>query len=305
MKWDGHILNELKKILMDDQITVNEPMKFHTTFKTGGMADYFVTPKNAEEMADVVKLCHWKQIDYFVLGNGSNVLFKDGGYRGVIISTKNLNEIELVSEKEIKVGAGVMLRDLSGFAMRNGLSGVEFVCGIPGMVGGAVCMNAGAYGSEISHVFVEGSFLSEDGNFCVKTSDEMSFGYRKSAVQNDGLIVLTATFRLSKSAQDEIKVKIDDLTEQRESKQPLADACAGSTFKRPLGHYAGKLIMDSGLAGFSIGGASVSKKHCGFVVNKGGATSSDVLAVITHVQNAVFEKFGVMLETEVKIVGCD
>ena len=262
-------------------------------------------PSTADELAQIVKVCRNASISYFVLGNGSNVLFRDGGFRGVVISTKGLNSLELASETEITAGSGVMLKDLSNFAMQNGLTGLEFSCGIPGTVGGAVCMNAGAYDSEIKNVFTSGQFLNANGELCVKTSTQMNFGYRTSAVQKEGLITLSATFKLEHGVQSAVQAKIDDLTQRRENKQPLADPSAGSTFKRPSGHFAGKLIMDSGLAGFSIGGAAVSKKHCGFVVNTGGATSSDILAVIEHVQKTVFAKFGVMLETEVKIIGCD
>jgi len=260
-------------------------------------------PSTANHVEKIVAACRSKNTDFFILGNGSNVLFKDNGYKGVVISMKDLNSLELVGKNQIKAGAGVMLKDLSAFAMQNNLTGLEFACGIPGTVGGAVCMNAGAYDSEMKNVFISGEFLNNNNQYIIKNAEQMNFGYRASAVQYESLVVLSATFELNNGNQTNIKQKIDDLMQKREDKQPLSDPSAGSTFKRPQRHFAGKLIMDSGLAGFSIGGAAVSKKHCGFVVNTGGATAADILAVIAHVQRTVLSNFGVVLETEVKIIG--
>jgi UDP-N-acetylmuramate dehydrogenase len=296
----------LNHILTPDKIKLNEPMKNHTTFRTGGPADYFVTPSAVSELVAVSEFCRERGITSFILGNGSNVLFSDGGYRGVVISMKGFSSLQ-VNGDIITAGAGVMLKDLSDFAMRSSLSGLEFSCGIPGTAGGAVCMNAGAYDSSVSAVFHEGEFIDGRGEQITLPSSEMRFGYRTSLVQPGKLIAISASFKLFGADESVIAEKIRDLTLKRESKQPLADPSAGSTFKRPQSGaseqlYAGKLIEDSGLRGFSVGGAAVSQKHCGFVVNLGHASSADILAVIQHVQDTVYRKFNVMLETEVKII---
>jgi UDP-N-acetylmuramate dehydrogenase len=280
----------------------NEPLSKHTTFKTGGAADIFAVPSDAVELVAAVEGFRRDGTRFFILGNGSNVLFNDAGYRGAVISTTGLNGISLCGDGLIRAGAGVLLKDLSAFAAERSLSGAEFAGGIPGSVGGAVFMNAGAYDSEIGNIFVEGEFLDGSGKAVTIKTDGMEFGYRTSAAQTGGLVVLSAVFKLTEGNRGEIDAKIKDLTRQREDKQPLEFGSAGSTFKRPAGHFAGKLIRDSGLAGFTIGGAQVSQKHCGFVINKGGATSADILNLIEHIKKTVHERFGVTLETEVKII---
>jgi UDP-N-acetylmuramate dehydrogenase len=262
-------------------------------------------PSTSEEVSWVLDLCRKQNTPYFILGNGSNVLFKDDGYRGVIISMKQPTKLNLINQTQITAAAGVMLKDLSAFAAQNSLTDLEFSCGIPGTVGGAVCMNAGAYDSEIKNVFLKGEFLNQNGEYCIKHADEMNFGYRTSAVQTENLVVLSATYQLTPASQSAVNGKITELTQKREAKQPLSDASAGSTFKRPEGHFAAKLIEDSGLKGFTIGGAAVSKTHSGFIINTGNATSADILNLIRHVKQTVHNKFGVMLETEVKIIGGD
>ncbi|ADL50154.1 UDP-N-acetylmuramate dehydrogenase [Clostridium cellulovorans] len=295
---------KLGSVLDKENIKVNEYMKNHTSFKVGGSVDILVTPTNIEEIIEVIKLCKADRIPFFVMGNGSNLLIKDGGIRGVVIKLEKLNHVE-VNGNEIKVESGVLMKDLSKAALEARLTGLEFICGIPGTVGGAIAMNAGAYNGEIKDVIDSAVVLDEDGKILTLTNRELELGYRTSSVLKRHYIALSATFILKNGNYDEIKAIIDDLTRRREEKQPLEYASAGSTFKRPTGYFAGKLIQDSGLKGYSVGDAQVSEKHSGFVINKGTATAKDVLAVIAHVQKVVKEKFSVELETEVRIMGED
>lgn len=294
----------LGKFYNEEDITVNSPMSEHIYFRVGGPADILVTPVNEEQVVNTLKLCREYNVPYFILGNGSNILVKDGGISGVVIKFNKLNKI--TSEGNcVTAQSGALLKDVSKAALENNLKGFEFACGIPGSIGGAVFMNAGAYDGEMAHVIKSARVIDENCNIKNLTKEELELGYRSSAVMKKGYVVLEATVELESGEYTSIKDKIDDLTNKRESKQPLEYPSAGSTFKRPEGYFAGKLIQDSGLKGFSIGGAAVSEKHSGFVINKGGATAKDVLDVIAHVQKTVKENFGVDLHTEVRIIGRD
>lgn len=288
----------------EEDITVDSPMSEHIYFRVGGPADILVTPVNEEQVVNTLKLCREYNVPYFILGNGSNILVKDGGISGVVIKFNKLNKV--TSEGNcVTAQSGALLKDVSKAALENNLRGFEFACGIPGSIGGAVFMNAGAYDGEMAHVIKSARVIDENYNIKDLTKEELELGYRSSIVMKKGYVVLEATVELESGEYTSIKDKIDDLTNRRESKQPLEYPSAGSTFKRPEGYFAGKLIQDSGLKGFSIGGAAVSEKHSGFVINKGGATAKDVLDVIAHVQKTVKENFGVDLHTEVRIIGRD
>lgn len=297
------ILLRFNEILSQDQIKINEPMKLHTTFKVGGPADFFVIPNSGEQLSLVVKVCFEFHMPYFILGNGSNILVLDKGFRGVVISTKKLDTCEAIGDYKIRAGAGVMLCDAASFCLEQGLTGMEFACGIPGSIGGAVFMNAGAYEREMKDIFFSADIVKHNGDFSTLYLEDMDFGYRKSNVQKEGLIVVSAVLQLKEGEYSEIKSSIDSLTQQRNEKQPMEMASAGSTFKRPPGRFAGKLIMDCGLRGYVLGGAQVSDKHCGFVINRGNATAKDILDLIEHIKNTVKEKSGVNLESEVRIIG--
>ncbi|EOU2055627.1 UDP-N-acetylmuramate dehydrogenase [Clostridium perfringens] len=288
----------------EEDITVDSPMSEHIYFRVGGPADILVTPVNEEQVVNTLKLCREYNVPYFILGNGSNILVKDGGISGVVIKFNKLNKI-ITEGNCVTAQSGALLKDVSKAALENNLRGFEFACGIPGSIGGAVFMNAGAYDGEMAHVIKSARVIDENCNIKNLTKEELELGYRSSIVMKKGYVVIEATVELESGEYASIKDKIDDLTNRRESKQPLEYPSAGSTFKRPEGYFAGKLIQDSGLKGFSIGGAAVSEKHSGFVINKGGATAKDVLDVIAHVQKTVKENFDVELHTEVRIIGRD
>lgn len=290
------------KIYKDDEIEFNADMKQNTSFKVGGTADVLLCPKEYSQLQETVRICNENNIPFIVLGNGSNILVRDGGIREVVIKLTSINFLE-ISQNKIKAGSGVSLKEVSDFALENSLTGFEFACGIPGSVGGAVFMNAGAYNGEIKNVITQAEVLDREGNIKTLDKEQLSFDYRKSNIMEQGYIVLSAVFTLEYGDKETIKSTIDDLTARREEKQPLEYPSAGSTFKRPKGYFAGKLIQDCELKGFTIGGAAVSEKHSGFVINKGNATAKDVLDVISHVQETVMQKFGVKLETEVRIIG--
>lgn len=292
-----------KCILGEANIRKNVPLSTMTTFRVGGMADYVACPENAGQISALIKLCHDNEMPFFVLGNGSNILASDDGYRGVIIYVlSGMNQIT-IDGTTVKAQAGAQLIKVAHETAKKGLTGLEFASGIPGTIGGAIYMNAGAYGGEMKDVVRSVTAMDYDGNIYQLSCDEMDFSYRHSAVQDRKLIVLSAEFELQTGRQDEIDLKISELAKARSSKQPLEYPSAGSTFKRPEGYFAGKLISDAGLKGFSIGGAQVSEKHSGFVINKGGATADDIMKLICHVQDEVDRQFGVMLETEVKTLG--
>ncbi len=299
---------DLKNLFSDiyskDEVKINALMKEHINFEVGGPADILLIPSKVEQIIESIKICKENNIPYFVIGNGSNLLVKDGGIRGVVIKLTGLTNLE-VNETEIKADCGVMLKELSDKALENSLTGLEFACGIPGSVGGAVFMNAGAYNGEIKNVIKEAQVITSYGEIVTLSKDELELGYRTSKVMRDNSIVINATFKLEKGNKEEIKETIDDLTQKREEKQPLEYPSAGSTFKRPEGYFAGKLIQDSGLKGYSIGGAAVSSKHSGFVINKDNATAKDILDLIAYIQAEVKKQFGVELHTEVRIIGED
>ena len=281
----------------------NEPMKNHTSFRVGGNARYLVQPSCESEAIGLIELLRKRGEKFFVMGNGSNLLVSDKGYDGVIVKiAKNLSEIQVEGET-IKAQGGALLSAVAAAALENELEGFEFASGIPGTIGGALAMNAGAYGGEIRDVIVEADVLSADGRHLTLSRDEMELGYRTSAISRDGYIVLGALLRLKKGCREDIKNRMAELTKMRKDKQPLNFPSAGSTFKRPEGHFAGKLISDAGLKGYSIGGACVSEKHAGFIVNNNDATDGDVFKLIEYVREKVFEEFGVSLENEVKLLG--
>lgn len=297
-------IDSFKKIYDDSEIKIDENMSNHIHFKVGGPVDILLIPSKVSQVVETLKICKNENIPYFIIGNGSNLLVKDGGIRGVVIKLSNLLSIE-VNGNIIKASSGTLLEDVSKKAVENSLTGFEFACGIPGSVGGAVFMNAGAYDGEIKNVIKEAEVLDRDGNIKVLSKEELELGYRTSKVMKDNLVVISATFELTKGDKEKIRERVNELTEKRESKQPLEYQSAGSTFKRPEGYFAGKLIQDAGLKGASLGGAAVSEKHSGFVINKDGATAEDVLNLIAHVQNEVKKQFGVELHTEVRIIGED
>lgn len=300
---DLEILNSIREITGEKNASADEVMSAHTTFRVGGPADYFASPSDVDQVAGLIELCRKCEIPYFVLGNGSNLLVSDVGYRGMIINIMdNMNGIT-VDGDVITAQAGAKLVRVSRLARDNSLTGLEFASGIPGTIGGAVYMNAGAYGGEMKDVVTSVKVMDADGHIYDMSSDELDFSYRHSAVEAEGLIVLEVTMKLAAGVQQDIDDRMKELSDSRRTKQPLEYPSAGSTFKRPEGYFAGKLIMDAGLRGYSVGGAQVSEKHCGFVVNRGGATAADVTGLIRDVQKKVMDQFGVMLEPEVKMLG--
>ena len=281
----------------------DEPMSQHTTFRIGGPADVFVMPENYEQIREVLRLCKEEKLPFFVLGNGSNLLVSDSGYRGVIIQMdRNMEEIRLDGE-EIHACAGALLSSVAVAARNASLTGFEFAGGIPGTIGGAAVMNAGAYGGELKDVLKEVTVMTREGEILTIPAEKMEMGYRTSIIKTAGYLVLEAVISLKKGDEEAIRATMKDLSERRTEKQPLDYPSAGSTFKRPEGYFAGKLIMDSGLRGYRVGGAQVSEKHCGFVINAGGATAEDVRSLMDHVIRVVREKYGVTLEPEVKFLG--
>ena len=293
----------IRKLGEQVEILVAEPMKNHTTFRIGGPADALALPKTPEEVAEVVRFCHEHAQPYYVLGNGSNLLVSDEGYRGIVLQLyRNFNDIQVNGEM-ITVQSGAMLAAVARTAYQNGLTGLEFASGIPGTIGGAVVMNAGAYGGEMKHVLREVTVLTKEGEVLAIPAKALELGYRTSVIPKNGWIVLGAVLQLKKGDPEQILARMEELKEQRITKQPLDLPSAGSTFKRPEGYFAGKLIMDAGLRGFTVGGAQVSEKHCGFVVNRGNATAADVWKLICEVKRRVKERTGVELEPEVKLLG--
>ena len=297
------IFEILKQRLGESFVLRNEPMKNHITFRVGGPADVFATPQSVEDLLFIIQACREGGVPYFVIGNGSNLLVRDGGIRGVVVSMAGLREVRLLGGDKIYAQAGAMMPDVSKFAYDHGLSGLEFAEGIPGSIGGGVVMNAGAFGAEIKDVFCTAQVIDNNCKLIDINLQEMDFGYRKSAAQARGYIICGVTMQPAPGDKAAIAANMADYRGRRRDKQPLAMPSAGSTFKRPSGHFAGKLIMDAGLRGTTVGGAQVSEKHCGFIVNTGGATAEDVLDLIEQVQATVAAKFGVMLELEVKVVG--
>lgn len=300
---DRNFLDRVTEIIDKERVLTNEPMRKHTTFRIGGPADYFVCPENIEEVQKVVCLCNEMDMPFYLLGNGSNLLVGDKGYRGIIIRLyKQMDKIE-VSGTKIKAQAGALLVKVANEACKNGLTGLEFAGGIPGTLGGAVVMNAGAYGGEMKDVLEEVTVLTKEGEILTLNKEELELGYRTSIIGRKGYIALEVVLRLKEKNADEIRAYMNELREKRVTKQPLEYASAGSTFKRPEGHFAGQLIEKAGLRGFQVGDAQVSEKHCGFVINRGQATAKDVMDLMREVSAKVEEKFGVTLEPEVKRLG--
>lgn len=281
---------------------VKEPIKNHTYTRLGGEADFLVTPVNYEQVQEIVKLANQEEIAFTLLGNGSNLIVKDGGIRGIVMNLQNLNEIT-INGTVLVSQSGARIIDASREALHKELSGLEFACGIPGSVGGALYMNAGAYGGEVKDVLTSTKVVTREGELLTLTAEELDLEYRTSNIPDNGYIVLEATFTLENGKYEDIKAIMNDLTYKRESKQPLEYPSCGSVFKRPPGYFAGKLIQDSNLQGKQIGGAQVSLKHAGFIVNKDGASAKEYIELIHFVQKTVKEKFGVALEREVRIIG--
>ena len=297
------ILKALKGFVPEENIYVQEAMASHTTFRVGGPADCLVEIETPEQLSRIQKYLQIVEIPFFVVGNGSNLLVSDKGYKGIVLQIgKKMSKITVDGDKII-AQAGALLSQVAQTALKQGLTGFEFAAGIPGTVGGAVVMNAGAYGGEMCQVVCEVSVVNKEGELIVLDNESMEFGYRTSAIKNHPFVVTEVVYQLQKGDETEIKAKMDELASKRREKQPLEYPSAGSTFKRPEGYFAGQLIMEAGLRGFQIGGAKVSDKHCGFVINAGGATADDVMDVICHVQETVSEKFGVQLEPEVIFLG--
>lgn len=293
----------LKHQVGEGRVLVNEPMDKHTSFRTGGNVDYLIKPQTIEQLISAIRLCRQYEIPYEIMGNCSNVLIGDGGLPGAVIQIfSNMCHVKIEGDI-IESKAGALLTVVATKAMDNGLKGFEFASGIPGTIGGAVTMNAGAYDGEMKQRLISVTALTPELEVKTIAAKDLHLGYRTSIVKEQELILLSARLQLEPGNKEEIKGRMTELAALRREKQPLQFPSAGSTFKRPEGYFAGKLIADAGLKGYCIGGAAVSEKHAGFIINQGGATSQDILALIRHCQRVVFEKFGVKLETEVKILG--
>lgn len=285
-----------------EHVLEQEPMSRHTTFRTGGPADLLVQPKT-EQIAQILEVCRNAEIPWTVIGNGSNLLVGDGGIRGVVLEIgKQMSDI-VIEGTTVTAGAGAMLSSIASKVAAAELTGMEFASGIPGSLGGAVVMNAGAYGGEMKDILQEVTVLTPEGTLQTLSVEELDLSYRHSIIPEKGYLVTDAVLKLQPGSADEIQAIMDDLKEKRVSKQPLEYPSAGSTFKRPEGYFAGKLIQDAGLRGFQVGGAQVSEKHCGFVINRDHATSADICQLMEQVSEIVYEKFGVRLEPEVKKIG--
>ena len=296
-------MDRLQKILGNEKILLGELMKNHTTFHIGGVADIMLLPTTEQEIIDIIRLCNELGRSFFILGGGSNILVSDDGMRDVVIKLAENYSAYDVENNRVQAEAGIRLSTLSSKILDAKLTGFEFASGIPGTVGGGVYMNAGAYDGEMKQIVSKVRVIDRAGNIKTYNNEEMQFSYRKSKAMENGEIILKVDFLLSHGNYDDIKAKIDDLTNRRVSKQPLTEYSAGSMFKRPVGNYASKLIEEAGLKGFSIGEAKVSEKHSGFVINKGDCSYEDMVSFIEEVKRRVYEHSGVMLEEEVRILG--
>jgi len=297
------LIETFKNVICDGRILYDASMKEHTSMRVGGTVKMLILPSCKKEIVEAVKILYRMKIPYYIIGNGTNLIVSDEGYSGVIIKlAENYSDIN-VDGCEITALAGASLAAVSNIAMLNSLSGLEFASGIPGTIGGAAAMNAGAYGCEMKDVVEETSCIDEHGNMLLLKGDEHDFGYRSSRIQKERLIVLEVKMRLQRGDSSDIKEKMKYFNACRREKQPLDLPSAGSVFKRPQGFFAGKLIEDAGLKGYRIGGAMISEKHCGFIVNTGNATANDVIQLIDYIKERVFQNSGVMLEHEVKILG--
>lgn len=285
------------------QVKEMEPLRAHSTFRIGGPASYYLVPEHAEEVREGIAFANERGLPFLTIGRGSNILFPDEGYDGVVIEIgRGMERIEVLDDGMIRAEAGAGIGALAAAAAKESLSGLEFASGIPGTLGGAVTMNAGAYGGEIRDCIVSAAVLDADGTVQRLKKDQLDLGYRSSVIQKKGYIVLNAVFQMQEGEKETILQRMREMNESRRQKQPLEYPSAGSTFKRPEGHFAGKLIEDAGLRGYRIGDAQVSEKHCGFVINRGNATAAQVLELIGHVQEKVFQMSGIKLEPEVKII---
>ena len=295
--------DKLNNVIAKDSILLDEPMSRHTTFRVGGPADFFVTPKAKEEVRDVIRICKEAGMPYYIIGNGSNLLVSDAGYRGVIVQIyKEMNEVKVEGDL-VKAQAGALLSGIAAKALGAELSGFEFASGIPGTIGGACVMNAGAYGGEMKDVLESVTVLTGEGKIIELGRNELELGYRTSVIAKKGYIVLGAVLKLERGDGEKIKTYMDELKEKRVTKQPLEYPSAGSVFKRPVGYFAGTMIEQCGLKGKTVGGAMVSPKHAGFIVNTGNATCQDVLDLISLIQTTVNEQTGIMLECEIRAIG--
>ena len=292
---------KLISVFDTETIKIDEPMKAHTSFKVGGPADILAVPNSTEEVIELVKICKEEKVPYYIIGNGSNILVKDGGIRGLVIKFSRMNKLKVEGETII-AESGATMPSICNATLKEDLTGFEFACGIPGSIGGAVAMNAGAYNGEISNVISNATILDDKGEIKILNKEQLELGYRTSSILKYGYTILKVTLKLEKGEHDKISGRIQDLSRRRSEGQPLEFPSAGSTFKRPEGYYAAKLIEDTGLKGLCIGGAEVSKKHSGFIINKGDATASDILELIKMVQEKVKEKYEVELLTEVRII---
>ena len=304
-------LNNIRKIIKKGAVLENVPMSKHTTFRVGGPARYFITPHNTAELTGLVRYLYNNGLKYYVIGNGSNLLVSDKGYDGTIIDLSSHDGTEFTmlglddenDPVKFEVGAGSLMSNLGKLMLRFEVTGFEPLSGIPGCIGGACTMNAGAYGGEMADIVTGAIIVDRTGAVRHLTKDELDFSYRHSAVQDEGYIITKVELELHKGETEKIKALMDEYTASRKEKQPLEYPSAGSTFKRPEGNFAGKLIEEAGLRGYSLNGASISEKHCGFVINKGGATASDIYRLINDVKARVYENSGVMLEPEVRMLG--
>lgn len=294
----------LSRVMVSGRLRTDEPMSRHTTFRVGGPADYYVEAETEAELSEVLALCRRQEVPCYVVGNGSNLLVGDKGYRGVIVALgKRFSGVGKAGEGKLLAGAGALLSVVAKAALKESLAGMEFASGIPGTVGGAVVMNAGAYGSELVDILGFATLLDPEGNVRKVPAGQLGLGYRSSNIQARGLVVLGAEFNLRPGDERQIGSRMEELAAKRREKQPLEYPSAGSTFKRPKGHFAGQLIEEAGLRGFCVGGAQVSEKHCGFVVNRGSATAADLRELFCEVRRRVREHSGVELELEVKLLG--
>lgn len=300
------IYGQLEKEMPELDIRKNEPMSKHTTFKVGGNADIFIKTKSIEELKYILQYTKENEIPLTILGNGSNVLVKDNGIRGITIILNGFNKLEMQQENDdiiLEVGAGVKLGTLSAFCIKNEIEGIEFASGIPGTIGGAVRMNAGAYGKEMKEIVKQVTYMNENGEVKTIEGELANFSYRYSRFKDKQEIIVEAKLLLKKGKMQEIKTKVNELKEKRQEKQPIELPSAGSTFRRGTNYISAQLIDEAGLKGYSIGGAQVSKKHAGFIVNTGNATAEDILNLIDYVIKVVYEKFGKILELEIEVVG--
>lgn len=304
MSLDKKFIEDIRAIVGDENVVIDEPMSNHTSFKVGGPAEILVYPTAYDMIRQIIHLCKESQINYFILGNGSSLLVRDGGIKGVVIKFSKLNSIK-VEENKIIAQSGAKLNEVSAIALNSNLTGFEFASGIPGSISGATTMNAGAYDGEMSKVVHSALVIDNNMEFRTLSKEELEFSYRMSTIIKHGYTVLEVTLQLINGDGAKIKARIDELTQKRCDKQPLEYASAGSTFKRPEGYFAGKLIQDAGLKGMHIGDAEVSEKHSGFIINKGSASATDVLNLISLVQSKVYEQFNLELHTEVRIIGED